>query len=110
MFLTNTLCKNAQYVQGGANKLPDGGGLYLHLMPSGVKIWRQRYRFNGKENLLTHGPYPLISLQEARDKREEARKMLLAGNDPSQVKKDQKIAAAVNAALTFELVAREWRA
>lgn len=108
MLLTNTLCRNAMYSEGGSNKLADSGGLYLYLKPSGAKIWRQRYRFNGKENTLTHGPYPLISLQEARDKREEARKMLLAGTDPSQAKKDQKLAAALNAATTFELVAREW--
>ena len=108
MSLNNTLCKNARFAGRGSNKLADGGGLYLHLMPSGAKIWRQKYRFNGKENTLTHGPYPTISLQEARDKREEARKILLAGNDPAQVKKDHKLAAATSAAMTFELVAREW--
>ena len=108
MLLTNTRCKNAKYGEGDSNKLSDGGGLYLHLKPSGAKIWRQRYRFGGKENTLTHGPYPLLSLQEARDKREEARKTLLAGNDPAQVKKDHKLAATINAAMTFELVAREW--
>ncbi len=108
MPLSNTKCQNAKFSPSGANKLPDGGGLYLHLKPSGAKISRQRYRFNGKENTLTHGPYPTVSLQEARDKREEARKTLLAGNDPSQVKKDQKLTAATNAATTFELVAREW--
>ena len=108
MTLTNTQCRNAKYTEGESNKLSDGGGLYLHMKPSGAKIWRQRYRFNGKENTLTHGPYPLLSLQEARDKREEARKTLLAGNDPAQVKKDQKLAAAANSATTFELVAREW--
>jgi integrase len=107
MLLTNTLCRNAKYASG-KTKLVDGGGLYLHLSPSGTKIWRQRYRFNGKENTLTHGPYPLLSLLEARDKREEARKLLLAGIDPAQVKKDHKLAASINAATTFELVAREW--
>jgi len=108
MSLTNTKCQNAKYTEGGTNKLTDGNGLYLHLMPSGAKVWRQKYRFGGKENTLTHGPYPLVALQEARDKRDEARKMLLAGNDPSMVKKDKKLAAAANAATTFELVAREW--
>ncbi len=77
-------------------------------MPSGTKIWRQKYRFGGKENTLTHGPYPLISLLEARDKRDAARKLLLSGKDPSQAKKDEKLAASINAATTFELVAREW--
>jgi len=108
MSLTNTKCQNAKHGAQGTNKLPDGGGLYLHLKPSGAKIWRQRYRFNGRENTLTHGPYPTVSLQEARDKREEARKILLSGNDPAQIRKDQKLAAATNAATTFELVAREW--
>jgi hypothetical protein len=64
MYLTNTRCKNAKFESRGTNKLADGGGLYLHLMPSGTKIWRQKYRFGGKENTLTHGPYPLISLLE----------------------------------------------
>lgn len=108
MSLSNTQCRNARFSKQGSNKLADGGGLYLHLMSSGAKIWRQKYRYSGKENTLTHGPYPTISLLEARDKREEARKILLSGNDPAQVKKDQKLAAATSAATTFELVAREW--
>lgn len=108
MALTTTRCKNAKYESGGSNKLADGGGLFLHLMPSGAKVWRQKYRFGGKENTLTHGPYPTVSLLEARERREEARKTLLLGKDPAQVKKDQKITATINAAMTFELVAREW--
>jgi integrase len=108
MSLTNLDCKNASYDPFGNNKLADGGGLYLHVMPSNAKIWRQKYRFNGKENILTHGPYPLIPLAEAREKRDAAKKMLIAGTDPAALREKAREAKALVAATTFELVAREW--
>jgi len=106
--LTNLDCKNASYNPAGNNKLADGGGLYLHVMPSNAKIWRQKYRFNGKENTLTHGPYPLIPLAEAREKRDAAKKMLISGIDPAALREEAKEAKAKIVATTFELVAREW--
>ena len=54
-------------------KLSDGGGLFLLVKPSGSKLWRQQYRYHGKERLLSHGQYPDVSLAEARRKRDETR-------------------------------------
>ena len=108
MSLTDKECRNAIYNPIGNNKLADGGGLYLHLMPSNSKIWRQKYRFDGKENTLTHGPYPLIPLAEAREKRDASKKMILSGVNPAALREETKQAKALIAATTFELVAREW--
>lgn len=68
-------------------KLADGGGLYLQINANGSKYWRMKYRFAGKEKKLSFGIYPDVSLADARTKREEARKLLAAGNDPGEVKK-----------------------
>jgi len=85
----------------------DGGGLFLLVTPSGGKLWRFKYRFDGKEKLLALGPYPEISLAEARTKREEARTQLEHGIDPGAVRKAQKEADTVETE-TFEVIAREW--
>ena len=85
----------------------DGGGLYLLITPSGGKLWRFKYRFNNKEKKLAFGSYPEISLQDARQKREEMRRQLTQGIDPGAVKKAQKQAVAAEKE-TFEAVAREW--
>ena len=61
----------------------DGGGLYIHVAPTGSKLWRMSYRFAGKGKLLSFGEYPTISLKDAREKREEAKKLLAQGIDPS---------------------------
>jgi integrase len=89
-------------------KLADGNGLYLEVMPGGSKLWRLKYRFLGKENRLSMGAFPEVSLLEARDKRDQARKLLQAGIDPSMARKRERQQAILSAALTFELVAREW--
>ncbi|HGW5560947.1 TPA: Arm DNA-binding domain-containing protein, partial [Klebsiella pneumoniae] len=73
-------------------KLSDGGGLYLEVATSGSRYWRLKYRYAGKEKRLAFGVYPEVSLAEARDKREAAKKVLAAGNDPGEVKKAEKIA------------------
>lgn len=92
-------------------KLFDGGGLYLDVAPSGSRIWRMKFRqLNGKGNLLTFGPYPEITLQEAREKRLAARRLMLSGIDPAKHRDDAKRLAADRAANTFEKVAREWHA
>lgn len=86
----------------------DGGGLYLEISPSGGKLWRLKYRFDGKEKRLAIGTYPEISLVDARNRREAARKLLANGSDPGDVKKAQKAAKAERNANSFEVVAREW--
>ncbi len=92
-------------------KLTDGYGLFLLVTPSGGKLWRLDYRFEGKRKTLTFGPYPVLSLADARQRRDDARKLLNNGQDPGAIKKMQKAAdeeQATIAATTFEKVAREW--
>jgi len=89
-------------------RLFDGHGLYLEVTPSGGKYWRLKYRFDHKEKRITFGPYPQISLLEAREMREAARKKVALGIDPIEDKKDQRRIAALGAENTFETVAREW--
>lgn len=110
MPLNDTTLRNTR-PKDKPQKLSDGGGLYLHIMPSGGKHWRMAYRFGGKQKVLAFGPYPLLSLREAREKREEAKKKLLEGIDPMEEKKEIKAAAeavAKEEQETFEFVAREW--
>ena len=82
--------------------------MYLEVTPHGSKLWRLKYRFANKENRISFGSYPLISLKGAREKREAARKLLDAGIDPSSARKQKEEKAALDAGNTFELVAREW--
>ncbi|HOY67048.1 MAG TPA: integrase arm-type DNA-binding domain-containing protein [Candidatus Ozemobacteraceae bacterium] len=89
-------------------KLFDGGGLFLQVTPAGGKWWRLKYRFAGKEKLISLGTYPDTSLKEARERRDAARKLLEAGVDPGEERKAVKTAAIENAANTFEAVTREW--
>jgi len=88
-------------------KLSDEKGLYLLITPSGGKLWRMKYRFGGKEKTLALGAYPDVSLKDARDRRDEARKLLANGQDPGAVKQAQKAAKLKKAANSFEVVARE---
>ncbi len=73
-------------------KLADGGGMYLLINTNGSKYWRMKYRFAGKEKMLSIGVYPDVTLADAREKRSEARKLLAAGGDPGEAKKEEKIA------------------
>lgn len=91
-----------------AYKLSDGGGLYLHVQPNGSKLWRLKFRFNGKEKLLSFGAYPLVSIADARIEREKAKKQIFEGADPSTQKKLDKIAATTASRNTFGLVAEEY--
>lgn len=91
-------------------KLADGGGLYLLLNPNGSRWWRYKYRFEGKEKLLSLGTYPETSLAEAREKHAAARKRLQAGTDPGAHRKAEKAAGAERAANSFAVVAEEWLA
>ncbi|MBF0501458.1 MAG: integrase arm-type DNA-binding domain-containing protein [Candidatus Riflebacteria bacterium] len=88
----------------------DGGGLFLMVEPSGVKSWRMKYRFDGKAHLLSMGPYPAVSLKDAREKRENAKRLLASGVDLSENRKAVKTAGATKSANSFEVIAREYLA
>ncbi|PHM73655.1 integrase [Xenorhabdus kozodoii] len=90
------------------SKLSDGGGLYLLVKTTGSKYWRLKYRIAAKEKLLAIGTFPLITLAEARRKRDEAKKLIAEGIDPNQDKKQKKLAAQGEISNTFESIAREW--
>jgi integrase len=89
-------------------KLSDGDGLYLLVQPSGGKWWRYKYRFAGKENLLSLGTYPLTGLAEARGKHEDARKLLSNGIDPSKARQQAKRQLTAKHANNFKALAEEW--
>ena len=89
-------------------KLSDGAGLYLLVKPNGGKYWRMKFTFAGKENTLAIGTYPLVSLAEAREARDEAKKLLARGINPNLEKKKNKEGIIRNAGNTFKLVALEW--
>ena len=91
-------------------RLADAGGLFLYVPPSGKKVWRMRYRFDGKEKTLVIGPYPEISLTEARAKQSEAKMKLLAGVDPAEQKQAIKKKEKEELADTFGEIFREWHA
>lgn len=88
--------------------LNDGNGLSLLIEPNGSKGWRFRYRFDGKPKMLSLGTYPTISLNEARQKRDEARKLVAAAINPSDVRKRDKQERINEISNTFEAIAREW--
>jgi integrase len=89
-------------------KMADGGGMYIEVMPNGSKYWRLKYRINGKEKRLALGVYPDVPLALARERRDDARKLLAQGIDPGESKKVAKAAGADRAANSFEIIAREW--
>lgn len=110
MALTDIQVKTAK-PQGKDYKLSDGDGMYLQVAATGGKRWRLKYRFGGKEKLLALGTYPDVSLQEARNKRHEARNQLAHGIDPGGERKALKQAMQEQQEITentFEIVAREW--
>lgn len=86
-------------------KLADGGGMYLLINANGSKYWRMKYRFAG----ISIGVYPDVTLADAREKRSEARKILAAGSEPGEVKKEENVAQKMGLKITFEAVARKWR-
>jgi hypothetical protein len=104
--LTDVQVKNAKH-QEKQITLFDGKGLFLLITPSGGKLWRFKYRFEGKEKLLSFGTYPEISLAEARVRKDEARKQIAQGIDPRAVRRAMKQAETIETE-TFEVIAREW--
>ncbi|WMJ07614.1 integrase arm-type DNA-binding domain-containing protein [Nitrosomonas sp. sh817] len=107
MPLTDTAIRN---IKAGVKsiKLFDERGLYLEVSPKGGKWWRLKYRFDNKEKRISLGVYPDISLKDARDRRDEARKLLANGVDPSENRKAIKSTRMDRAANSFEVVGREW--
>lgn len=89
-------------------KLYDSLGLFLLVSPNGSKLWRQKYKYMGKEGLLTHGAYPTVTLAEARGKRNDVRKQLSDGVNPGVQRKLDRITAETQARTTFKLIAEEY--
>jgi hypothetical protein len=88
-----------------AVKLSDSGGLYLLIQPNGSKLWRLAYRFGGKQKTLAIGVYPTVTLKHAREKRDEAKRLLADNIDPSTQRRLEKLTAA--SGNTFRAVAEE---
>lgn len=91
-----------------AYTLGDGQGLSLLIEPNGSKSWRFRYRFAGKPKMISLGVYPTITLADARSRRDDARKLVAEGKNPSEVRKEQKIALQTESESAFEKIATEW--
>ncbi|MBB9297692.1 integrase arm-type DNA-binding domain-containing protein [Escherichia coli] len=108
MALTDTKVRSAK-PQEKEYSLVDGDGMFLLLHPNGSKYWRFRFRFGGKQHLMAFGVYPETSLADARQKREEARRLVAAGVDPREHKRAVK-EEQVKEVITFESVARDWHA
>lgn len=89
-------------------KLSDERGLYLHVMPNGGRYWRMNYRHMGKQKTLALGIYPDVTLKDARERRDVARRLLADGVDPGAAKAAQKASNVAAAANSFEAIAREW--
>lgn len=105
--LTDAKCRGAK--RGAKSyKLADGGGLLLHVSPSGHRSWRLKFRFAGKEKQHVLGTYPEVGLKEARDLRDADKRLLKEGKDPCAEAKRATLARTISFGDTFELVAREW--
>ncbi len=87
--LTDPAVRNAK-PRAAPYKVADGGGMSLRVQPEGSKLWRLDYRFDGKRKTLAMGAYPDLSLADARQRRDEARRLLAQGVDPSAVRREQK--------------------
>jgi integrase len=107
MPLTVTAVKNARPASK-TQRLFDGGGLYLEVSPGGGKWWRLKYRFAGKEKQISLGVFPEVTLKDARDRRDDARRLLANDIDPSEYRKAHKARTQSSASNSFEVVAREW--
>jgi hypothetical protein len=105
MSLTDTAIRNAK-LRSTPFKLYDGSGLYLLLKPSGSKLWRFKYQLDGREKLIGLGHYPDVALKDAREKRDEARRLLASSVDPAEKRKAERLALPD----TFEAIAREFLA
>jgi len=107
MSLTELTIKNLKLTDK-VYRIADSNGLFLEVSPSGSKLWRWRYYYQGKAQMLALGKYPALSLAEARKKRDTARELLETGKHPTREKKIQKLRKASEGANTFEKIARNW--
>ncbi|WP_370306184.1 tyrosine-type recombinase/integrase [Sinimarinibacterium flocculans] len=107
--LTDTLIRNAK-PKDRPYKLPREAGLFALVNPNGAKWWRLAYRFGGRELLLSLGTYPDVSLSTARQRRDEARRLIAAGVNPSDQRREAREAAAVAALNTFSATVERWKA
>lgn len=106
--LNDAAVRAAKPVAGKTTCLYDSGGLHLLISPTGSKAWRLKYRYNGKENRISLGSYPLISLKEARQSRDDARRQLLQGINPSAERKARRQQESIDATNSFQQQALEW--
>ena len=107
MVLTDVAIRNAK-PGDKPFKLTDGAGMFLLVTPAGGKLWRLKYRIEGREKLLALGAYPEVGLGEARRRREEARELIAIGKDPSREKQRDKVRARIQAADTFKAISDEY--
>lgn len=107
MALTDIRIRNAKAAEK-AYKLSDAGGLYLLVTPAGARYWRMDYRFAGKRRTFAMGIYPLVTLSDARTRREDARGMLAKDVDPSSAKRAAKRTSKLATGNSFKAVACEW--
>jgi hypothetical protein len=107
MALTDTAIRLAK-TDGSDRKLADSKGLYLLVTAGGSKLWRLKYRIDGKEKKLALGSYPEVGLKGARARRDAARQSAQAGTDPSVAKREARIASRIAAATTFAGIADEY--
>ena len=107
MALTDVAIKNAKSHEK-PYKMGDAGGLFLLVQPSGGKLWRLKYRVDGREKKLAIGPYPEISLAEARRRRDDARTLIITGKDPSREKQRDKVRSRAQAESTFAALTKEY--
>lgn len=107
MSLSNTAILKAK-PSDKAFKMFDSGGLYLLVNPTGSKLWRFKYKYDGKEKLLCMGKYPEKSLLDIREEHAKARKLLAEGIDPGEVKKAKRQNLHYESKNSFEAIAREW--
>jgi integrase len=105
--LTDVQARNAKSGDK-PRKLTDGGGLYLDIRPTGKKVWRYRYRLEGKENIFTLGEYPCVGLEAARGELREARALVKQGVHPIRDREVKERKRKAEARSTFEAVAKEW--
>ena len=107
MSLTDTRCKGAKPKESDY-KISDEKGLYMIVKTTGAKWWRFDYTFDGKRKTLSLGTYPDISLKIARERRDEYRRMVATGIDPSANRKANKLVASIEVQDCFKLIALEW--
>ncbi len=107
MALTDTKLRSLR-PRDAVYRVADANGLAIEVKPTGARLWRYRYRFNGAASMLGLGEYPSVPLAEARRRRDEARRLLDSGRNPAQVRRDEVRERRASAANTFEAVALEW--